>query len=48
LWEAGFKRACVSRFGTVTWLTDALRLPRLEVPDCDGDTFARLLRRLAF
>ena len=46
--EAGFLRACTSHGGTVRRRTDPLRLPRLEVPDCDGDTFARILRRLGF
>ncbi|HZM16767.1 MAG TPA: polysaccharide deacetylase family protein [Candidatus Krumholzibacteria bacterium] len=46
--EAGFRRACTSHGGTVRRCTDPLRLPRLEVPDCDGDTFARILRRLGF
>ena len=46
--QAGFQRACTSHGGTVRRRTDPLRLPRLEVPDCDGDTFARILRRLGF
>ncbi len=46
--EAGFQRACTSQYGTVRRHTDPLRLPRLEVPDCDGDAFARILRRLGF
>ncbi|MGH9146088.1 MAG: polysaccharide deacetylase family protein [Vicinamibacterales bacterium] len=46
--RAGFERACTSRFGTVGPYTDALRLPRLEVPDCDGEVFNKILRRLAF
>jgi len=46
--QAGFARACTSRGGTVRRRTDPLRLPRLEVPDCDGDTFSRILRRLGF
>jgi len=46
--EAGFERACTSEAGSVRRRTDSLQLPRIEVPDCDGEGFARLLRRLAF
>jgi peptidoglycan/xylan/chitin deacetylase (PgdA/CDA1 family) len=46
--EAGFERACTSESGSVRRGGDPLRLPRIEVPDCDGEGFARLLRRLGF
>jgi len=46
--DAGFERACTSRSGSVRPRTDALALPRVEVPDCDGEAFARLLHRFGF
>ena len=46
--DAGFERACTSRSGTVRPRSDALELPRVEVPDCDGEGFARLLHRFGF
>lgn len=46
--DAGFQRACTSSFGRVRPGTDVFRVPRLTVPDCDGDAFARILQRLGF
>jgi hypothetical protein len=46
--ESGFERACTSRSGTVRAHTDSLELPRVAVRDCDGEGFARLLRRFGF
>jgi peptidoglycan/xylan/chitin deacetylase (PgdA/CDA1 family) len=46
--SAGFERACTSRSGSVRPRTDALELPRVGVPDCDGEGFARLLHRFGF
>ncbi|MDP9349285.1 MAG: polysaccharide deacetylase family protein, partial [Gemmatimonadota bacterium] len=43
--EAGFLYACAAHDGAVWRRTDPLRLPRLYVPDEDGDAFARRLRR---
>lgn len=45
---AGFQRACTSLFARVRPGTDVLQLPRLTVPDCDGEAFARMLQRLGF
>jgi peptidoglycan/xylan/chitin deacetylase (PgdA/CDA1 family) len=41
--DAGFERACCSRRRVVRSRTDAFALPRVTVPDCDGDAFAALL-----
>jgi peptidoglycan/xylan/chitin deacetylase (PgdA/CDA1 family) len=46
--ESGFERACTSRAGTVRPHGDPLELPRVAVPDCDGEGLARLLRRFGF
>lgn len=43
--EAGYRRACISDPDVVSGRTDLLRIPRFWVPDCDGDGFARWLRR---
>ena len=40
---AGFSRACTSIPNRVTPSSHALRLPRIGVPDCDAETFERLL-----
>ena len=41
--DAGFERACCSRRHVVRRRTDPYALPRVTVPDCDGDAFAALL-----
>lgn len=41
--EAGFAHACGSRFDVARRRGDPWRLPRLWVPDLDGDAFARWL-----
>lgn len=46
--EAGFARAFTSATGVVRARTDRLRLPRVQVPDCDGETFERFLFRLGW
>jgi peptidoglycan/xylan/chitin deacetylase (PgdA/CDA1 family) len=43
--EAGYRRACTSDPDVVSGRTDLLRIPRFWIPDCDGDGFARWLRR---
>jgi peptidoglycan/xylan/chitin deacetylase (PgdA/CDA1 family) len=43
--EAGFVCACCTRMGTVKPNTDWYELPRVQVDDCDGVTFARQLSR---
>ena len=45
--DAGFETACSAVNGAVWPGADALELPRLSVCDWDGETFARILRRLA-
>ncbi len=42
--RAGFRRACTIEAGTICTRTDPMKLPRLLVPDCDGDALARMLR----
>ncbi|MBA2459324.1 MAG: polysaccharide deacetylase family protein [Gemmatimonadales bacterium] len=42
---AGFTSACSTSGGTVRPSTAPYRLPRLYVPDCDGEQFAHLLSR---
>jgi peptidoglycan/xylan/chitin deacetylase (PgdA/CDA1 family) len=46
--ESGFARACTSAPGVVRSGCDPLRLPRVEAPDCDGETFARWLHGQGF
>jgi peptidoglycan/xylan/chitin deacetylase (PgdA/CDA1 family) len=46
--ETGFERACTSAPGVVRSGTDPLRLPRVEAPDCDGESFARWLHGHGF
>lgn len=41
----GFERACGRFAGLVRPETDPLQLPRVVVRDCDGDEFARRMRR---
>jgi len=41
--EAGFACACCTKSGTVQPNTDWYKLPRVQVDDCDGVTFARQL-----
>lgn len=44
--EVGFSVACCNEPGVVTTNTDLFQLPRIHVPDCDGDAFeARLLSK---
>lgn len=40
---AGFRCACSSKAGVVWCGASRFRLPRLEIPNCDGDGFAKLL-----
>jgi peptidoglycan/xylan/chitin deacetylase (PgdA/CDA1 family) len=44
--EAGYGRACAAYGGVIRSSTDQFRLPRFDVPDCDGEGFARRLKRL--
>lgn len=46
--EAGFARACTSAPGVVRTRTDPMRLPRVEAPDCNGESFARWLHGHGF
>jgi peptidoglycan/xylan/chitin deacetylase (PgdA/CDA1 family) len=46
--EAKFARSCTTTLGIARRFTDPFRLPRVEAPDCDGENFARFLRRLGF
>jgi len=46
--EAGFARACTSAPGVVRSGADPLRLPRVEAPDLDGESFARWLHGQGF
>jgi peptidoglycan/xylan/chitin deacetylase (PgdA/CDA1 family) len=46
--KSGFERACTGRSGTVRSRSHPLELPRVGIPDCDGDVFARKLRRFGF
>jgi peptidoglycan/xylan/chitin deacetylase (PgdA/CDA1 family) len=41
--DAGFERACGTRPARVTAHGNAFDLPRISVPDCDGEEFARML-----
>jgi peptidoglycan/xylan/chitin deacetylase (PgdA/CDA1 family) len=41
--EQGFDAACTTLAQPVTDDTDLFRLPRMQVPDCNGDEFARWL-----
>jgi peptidoglycan/xylan/chitin deacetylase (PgdA/CDA1 family) len=41
--QAGFTCACLNVDGVVRRAADPYALPRIFVPDCDGETFARLL-----
>lgn len=41
--EAGFECACTTSVGTVGRRADRFRLPRVQVQDMDGESFARLL-----
>jgi len=43
--EAGFACACCTKSGTVQPNTDSYELPRVQVDDCDGVTFAKQLSR---
>ncbi|HEX2190952.1 MAG TPA: polysaccharide deacetylase family protein [Longimicrobiaceae bacterium] len=43
--EAGFASACTTSAALLLPSADPYRLPRVHVPDCDGDAFARLLSR---
>ncbi|HEV2149876.1 MAG TPA: polysaccharide deacetylase family protein [Longimicrobiaceae bacterium] len=43
--EAGFASACTTSAAPLRRSADPFRLPRVHVPDCDGDAFARLLSR---
>lgn len=45
--EAGFTSACTTVAGAVRRSTSRLELPRLHVPDCDGDGLARRLAHWA-
>ena len=45
---AGFERACSNFFEPVDGSTDPFQVPRLTVPDCDGEELLRSLRYLAF
>jgi peptidoglycan/xylan/chitin deacetylase (PgdA/CDA1 family) len=40
--EAGFNRGCSGAVGLLGRHTDRYQLPRLTVPDCDGEAFSRL------
>jgi peptidoglycan/xylan/chitin deacetylase (PgdA/CDA1 family)/SAM-dependent methyltransferase len=42
--DAGYRCACANYPGPVRRGADRFRLPRIYVPDCDGDAFAHLLR----
>jgi peptidoglycan/xylan/chitin deacetylase (PgdA/CDA1 family) len=44
--EAGYDRACAAYGGVIRSSSDRFRLPRFDVPDCDGEAFARRLERL--
>jgi peptidoglycan/xylan/chitin deacetylase (PgdA/CDA1 family) len=41
--EAGFAVACSSAAGLLGRHTDPYQLPRISIPDCDGETFARYI-----
>jgi peptidoglycan/xylan/chitin deacetylase (PgdA/CDA1 family) len=41
---AGFTCACSTRHGPVTFDSDVFALPRIQVPDSNGDSFERSLR----
>jgi len=41
--QAGFTAACSNFAGVVGHSTDRFQIPRVNVPDCDGDMFARQL-----
>jgi peptidoglycan/xylan/chitin deacetylase (PgdA/CDA1 family) len=43
--EGGFSSACANFAGVVTLSTDCFQIPRIYVPDVDGDGFRRLLGR---
>ena len=43
--EAAFERACTTQAGLVGSQTDRFHLPRISVPDCDGEDFAERLSR---
>jgi peptidoglycan/xylan/chitin deacetylase (PgdA/CDA1 family) len=42
--EAGFSNACTTSGGVVDLSTDCLALPRVQVPNIDGDAFSQQLR----
>jgi peptidoglycan/xylan/chitin deacetylase (PgdA/CDA1 family) len=42
--DAGFSRACACMGHSVRSTSEPLRLTRIDLGDCDGDDFARLLR----
>ena len=41
--ETGYARACTTSGGRIFEQTDRFALPRVFVPDCDGDAFDRIL-----
>ena len=41
---SGFAFACSTRHGPALTTSDVFALPRIQVPDCDGDAFERILR----